>query len=61
MDLRGFGTGKRSWLRHLAFERTDWLVIGFFGALFLVATILGFTGVTSHLWTPPFLIDLAGG
>ena len=30
MDLRAFGTGKRSWLRHLAFERTDVLVIGFF-------------------------------
>jgi energy-coupling factor transport system permease protein len=61
MDLRGFGTGKRSWLRHLAFVRADWLVVGFFGALFISATILGFAGVTSHLWTPPLLIELAGG
>ena len=61
MDLRGFGTGKRSWLRELAFDRTDLLVIGFFGILLIAATIGGFAGVTSHLWTPPFLIDLAGG
>ena len=61
MDLRGFGTGKRSWLRELAYDRRDWLVIGFFGLLLIAATIGGFAGVTSHLWTPQFLIDLAGG
>jgi energy-coupling factor transport system permease protein len=61
MDLRGFGTGKRSWLRHLVYERTDFLVLGFFAALLVAATIGGFLGVTSHLWTPPFLIELAGG
>jgi energy-coupling factor transport system permease protein len=61
MDLRGFGTGRRTWLRHLAFDRTDLRVIAFFGALFLTATIAGFVGLTSHLWTPPFLIDLARG
>lgn len=61
MDLRAFGTGKRSWLRHLAFDHTDLLVIGFFGLLFVAATVAGFTGLTSHLWTPPVLIDLAGG
>ena len=61
MDLRGFGTGKRSWLRHLTFHRQDWLVVGFFATLLVVFTILGFAGVTSELWTPPFLIELAGG
>ena len=61
MDLRGFGTGKRSWLRHLVYERTDFLVLGFFTTLLVAATIGGFAGVTSHLWTPPFLIELAGG
>jgi energy-coupling factor transport system permease protein len=61
MDLRGFGTGKRSWLRHLIFGRLDWLVIAFFATLLVVFTILGFAGVTSELWTPPFLIELAGG
>jgi energy-coupling factor transport system permease protein len=61
MDLRGFGTGKRSWLRELAFDRTDRLVIAFFLMLLVAGTVGGFTGATSALWTPPFLIDLAGG
>ncbi len=61
MDLRGFGTSRRTWLRHLAYDRTDFIVIGFFVALLVAATIGGFSGVTAHLWTPPFLIELAGG
>jgi energy-coupling factor transport system permease protein len=60
MDLRGFGTSRRTWLRDLAYDRTDLLVIGAFAALLVAATIGGFSGVSSHLWTPPFLIDLAG-
>lgn len=60
MDLRGFGTGKRTWLRHLVLDRTDRLVILGFLALALIATVAGFTSFTSDLWTPPFLIDLAG-
>jgi energy-coupling factor transport system permease protein len=59
MDLRAFGTGKRTWLRELRFDRTDWLVVGAFGALLMVFTILGFAGITSRLWVPQFLIDLA--
>jgi energy-coupling factor transport system permease protein len=60
MDMRAFGTGKRTWLRHLKFDRTDWLVIGFFGAILIAATVSGFISA-SELWTPQFLIDLAGG
>jgi energy-coupling factor transport system permease protein len=59
MDLRGFGTGKRTWLRHLAFDRADWLVIAAFFALLVGLTITGFAGITSRLWVPQFLIDLA--
>jgi energy-coupling factor transport system permease protein len=59
MDLRGFGTGHRSWLRHLAFDRTDRLVLAFFGGLLILATVAGFATATAQLWTPPFLIDLA--
>jgi energy-coupling factor transport system permease protein len=59
MDLRGFGTGKRTWLRELRFDRTDWLVLGGFLILLVVSTILGFAGITSKLWVPQFLIDLA--
>ncbi len=61
MDLRGFGTGKRTWLRHLAFDRTDRLILLAFLGLAILLTITGFLGATSELWTPPFLIELAGG
>ena len=61
MDLRGFGTGKRSWLRQLTYDRTDFAVIALFGAILVAATLGGLLGVTSSLWTPPFLIQLARG
>jgi energy-coupling factor transport system permease protein len=61
MDMRAFGTGKRSWLQHLVLDREDWLVIGCFALLLVGATIAGFGGITSNLWTPQFLIELAGG
>ena len=59
MDLRGFGTSKRTWLRHLAYDRMDVLVIAAFAALLVAVTILGFLGITSQLYVFPFLIDLA--
>jgi energy-coupling factor transport system permease protein len=59
MDLRGFGTSRRTWLRHLVYGRTDLLVIAFFAALLVAATIGGFFGPSDELWTPQFLIDLA--
>lgn len=61
MDLRAFGTGKRTWLRHLAFDRTDWLILLGFAVLAVTLTIAGFTTTLSSIWTPQFLIDLAGG
>jgi energy-coupling factor transport system permease protein len=61
MDLRGFGTGKRTWLRHLAFDRTDWLVIAFFTVILVVLTVAGYASTSAKLWVPQFLIDLAGG
>ena len=59
MDLRGFGTGQRTWLRQLRFDATDRLVMLAFLALLIAATIGGFAGITSRLWVPEFLIDLA--
>jgi hypothetical protein len=38
----------------------DWLLLGAFGGLLVLITVLGFTTRISHLWTPQFLIDLAG-
>jgi energy-coupling factor transport system permease protein len=60
MDLRAFGTGKRTWLRLLAFDWTDWVVVIGFLALLVTVTVTGFAGSSvTHLWTPQFLIDLA--
>ena len=59
MDLRGFGTGKRTWLKHLVYDRRDKLVIAYFVVQFAVLTVLGFTTDISQIWVPPFLIDLA--
>ncbi len=61
MDLRAFGTGKRTWLRHLAFDRTDWLILLGFAVLAVLLTVAGFTTSVSSIWTPPVLIELAGG
>ncbi|HEX7196546.1 MAG TPA: energy-coupling factor transporter transmembrane component T [Candidatus Limnocylindria bacterium] len=58
MDLRGFGTGPRTWLRQLAFDRVDWAVLAGFVALLVVITILSFAGLT-RLWVPDLLVDLA--
>jgi energy-coupling factor transport system permease protein len=60
MDLRAFGTGRRTWVRHLVFDRADWLILGGFIGLLATVTIAGLLTSTSRLWTPQFLIDLAG-
>jgi len=55
MDLRCFGTGRRTWLRELVMDRTDRALLAGFGLLFVVVTVLGFNGA-SNLWVFPFLI-----
>jgi energy-coupling factor transport system permease protein len=59
MDLRGFGTQRRTWLRELAFDRTDRAVVVGFVALLALVTFLSFTART-ELWVPPLLVELAG-
>jgi energy-coupling factor transport system permease protein len=61
MDLRAFGTVRRSWLRELRYDRTDRLVLAVLALLLVVFTVLGFAGITSRTYVFPFLIDLAGG
>lgn len=56
MDLRGFGVGRRTWLRHLRFDRTDLAVIGVFVAFVGVATYLNFSGNSQH-YLLPFLVE----
>ena len=59
MDLRAFGTGKRTWLRKLEFDRTDRLILIVLVVLLVAFTILGFVGDTSETYVLPFLLDLA--
>jgi energy-coupling factor transport system permease protein len=58
MDLRAFGTGRRTWLRQLAFSRVDWVVLAGFVGLLVTITVLSLTGHT-RLWVPDFLIALS--
>ena len=58
MDLRGFGTQRRTWLRQLAFDATDRAVVIGFAILLVGITYFSFAGLTD-LWIPPFLVDLA--
>jgi energy-coupling factor transport system permease protein len=58
MDLRAFGTGKRTWLRQLAYDHIDRLILIGSVAILVLITIMNFAGYTK-LWTPQFLIDLA--
>lgn len=55
MDLRGFGVGRRTWLRHLSFDRVDLALIGIFVLFAIVATFLNVTGRTDH-YLLPFLV-----
>lgn len=52
MDLRAFGTGKRTWYRHLQMDAESWLVVAAFVAFFLVATALNVTGNSEHYLLP---------
>ena len=56
MDLRGFGTGKRTWLRHLAFDNVDRLLIVGFLALAIGATLANVFLGTGAIWVPPPII-----
>jgi energy-coupling factor transport system permease protein len=58
MDLRAFGTGKRTWLRKLSFDASDKLLLAAAASIFVAITALNLLGYT-RLWVIPFLIDLA--
>ena len=58
MDLRGFGTERRTWLRQLALDTTDRLVLAGFALLLALITVMSFMGLTV-LWVPDALIRLA--
>ncbi len=55
MDLRAFGTGKRTWLHELRFDRTDRIALVAFATLLVGATIAAWTTSSAQLWVPPFM------
>jgi energy-coupling factor transport system permease protein len=59
MDLRAFGTGRRTWLRELAYGTVDRAVLAGFIGLLVAITVLSLSG-HARLWVPDFLIHLAG-
>lgn len=56
MDLRGFGTGPRSWLRELRYDRTDRIILALLVVMLASATVAGFTTSSSRVWVPEFMI-----
>jgi energy-coupling factor transport system permease protein len=56
MDLRAFGTGKRTWYRQLRMDLASWLVLAGFAAFLILATWLNLTGQSEH-YLLPFLVD----
>jgi energy-coupling factor transport system permease protein len=60
MELRGFGVGKRTWIRTLQFQPFDYLFIVLAGVIFITAIICSFAGIFTDIWIPPFLYQLAG-
>lgn len=55
MDLRGFGTGRRTWYRQLRFDRADRVLLGAFFAFAALATALNVLGLSDH-YLLPFLV-----
>lgn len=56
MDLRGFGTGERTWFRRLEFDRTDRIVLLLFAGLLVATTLGGLTTGSSVLWIPDAML-----
>ncbi len=59
MDLRGFGTGRRTWLRKLEYDRDDRALLSVALTILAVVTVASFAGLTK-LWVFPPLLSLAG-
>ena len=55
LDLRGFGTGRRTWVRHLRFAAADWLVLGAFLIVVAAAIGLSLAGLSND-YLLPFLV-----
>ncbi|MFC4535020.1 energy-coupling factor transporter transmembrane component T family protein [Sphaerisporangium dianthi] len=52
MDLRGFGGRHRTWMRELAFDRVDLLILAGFSAIAAVMVTAKILGLTGTVWVP---------
>jgi energy-coupling factor transport system permease protein len=60
MDLRAFGTLRRTWIDKLTYRRRDYALIAFGVLIFATALALSVLGY-GRFWVPPFLLPLAAG
>jgi|AutmiccommuBRH17_1029484.scaffolds.fasta_scaffold17048_2 energy-coupling factor transport system permease protein len=56
MDLRCFGTEKRTWLPELKYRRRDFFLITFGAILLLVSFLLPRFFEIGNFWMPTFLL-----
>jgi energy-coupling factor transport system permease protein len=61
MDLRAFGTRRRTWMRRdeLRFRGRDWLLVGLGVTILVTYFSAGLSGY-GRFWVPQFMLDLAG-
>lgn len=52
LDLRGFGTQRRTWLRRLRFGPADWATVLAFALVAATVTTLGLAGALPGTWAP---------
>lgn len=60
MDLRGFGTHKRTWLEQLHYVHLDYVILVISVVLIVGSTVLNLLGF-GNFWVPPFLLEIASG
>ena len=52
LDLRGFGTAKRTWLREIRYAPADWAVTAFAVLLAVTASFASIAGLMPSAWIP---------
>lgn len=55
MDMRAFGTGPRTWLEELRYERWDYVIIAVSALIFVLITALNILGY-GNFWLPAVLL-----
>ncbi len=59
MDLRAFGTGPRTWLHRLSYDRRDKVLIAVSVGVFVLSTASSLLG-WGKFWVPEWLLQMAG-